>query len=66
MLIGRGLQNGCSWLVACCWHQPCLVELDEVLLGDDVVGVEVQHVVEEVPELVPLEVGEQLAAADLA
>ena len=35
------------------------VEGGEVLLGDDVVIVEVQHVVEEVPELVPLEPGEQ-------
>ena len=29
------------------------------------VGVKVQHVVEEIPELVPLEVGEHLAATDL-
>ena len=38
------------------------VEGGEVLLGDDVVVVEVEHVVEEVSELVPLEAREQRPA----
>ena len=38
------------------------VEGGEVLLGDDVVIVEVEDVVEEVPELVPLEAREQRPA----
>ena len=39
-----------------------LVEPVEVLCGDDVVRVEVEDVEEEVPELVLLEVGEEVAA----
>ena len=37
-----------------------LVELDEVLLGDDVVGVEIQDVVEEIFELILLEARQQI------
>ena len=39
-----------------------LVEPVEVLCGDDIVRVEVEDVEEEVPELVLLEVGEEVAA----
>ena len=37
-----------------------LVEFDEVLLGDDVVGVEIQDVVEEIFELILLEARQQI------
>ena len=41
-----------------------LVELDKVFHGDDMVGVEVEDVVEEILELVLLEICEQILADD--
>ena len=42
-----------------------LVQLDEVLAGDHVVGVEIQNVIEKVFELVLLEVGQQILTGKL-
>ena len=57
--------------VLCCVDGPVhvvldpLVQLDEVLAGDYVVGVEIQNVIEKVFELVLLEVGQQILTGKL-